>query len=82
KAEERPISVDEIREAYKNGTLKEAFGAGTAAVVSPISQIGFRDEMMDIPTPEDGYAAKIKKGLNAIRLGIEPDTHDWMRYVK
>src|SRR6478736_6405862 len=36
--EERPITIDEIAEAYKNGQLKEAFGAGTAASIAPISE--------------------------------------------
>ena len=42
----RPIKVSEILEAHKNNTLKEMFGAGTAAVVSPISGFGYRGENM------------------------------------
>lgn len=80
--EERPISVTEVIEAAKAGNLKEAFGMGTAAVVSPIQQIGFEGTRYDIPTPEDGMAAKIRKGLNDIRLGRVEDTHGWMVPVK
>lgn len=76
--EERPITVDEVVEAARQGNLKEAFGMGTAAVVSPICQIGYEGERFDIDTPEDGMAMKIKKGLNDIRLGRTADTHHWM----
>ncbi|KAB2814786.1 branched-chain amino acid aminotransferase [Phaeocystidibacter luteus] len=80
--EERPIKVAEVVEAARNGELKEAFGMGTAAVVSVIQQIGFKGERFDIPTPEDGIASKIRKGLNDIRLGRVEDTHNWMVKVK
>lgn len=76
--EERPVSVDEIVEALKEGRLKEAFGMGTAAVVSPISTIGYRGEDFDISTPDDGYAMTIKKRLTDIRMGDAEDTHGWM----
>src|SRR5690606_6811965 len=69
KVEERPITVEEVVKAAKDGSLKEAFGMGTAAVVSPISVIGFRGDDISIPTPTDGYAFEIKKQLTAIRNG-------------
>lgn len=76
--EERPIKVEEVIEAAKAGTLKEAFGMGTAAVVSQICTIGFRGTDFEIATPKDGYAMKIKKALNDIRMGEVEDTHGWM----
>ncbi len=79
--EERPISVKEVVEAAQSGELKEAFGMGTAAVVSVIQQIGHEGTRYDIPTPEDGMATKIRKGLNDIRLGRTEDTHGWMKPV-
>jgi branched-chain amino acid aminotransferase len=78
KVEERPIKVEEVIEAAKQGRLKEAFGMGTAAVVSQISQIGFRGTNYDIATPTDGYAMKVKKALNDIRMGVVDDTYNWM----
>ena len=76
--EERPIKVEEVIEAAKAGTLKEAFGMGTAAVVSQISTIGFRGTDHKIDTPKDGYAMRIKKALTAIRMGEVEDKHNWM----
>ena len=47
--EERDIFIDELVEAHKKGLLQEAFGAGTAAVVTPISCIKYKGEDIDIP---------------------------------
>jgi branched-chain amino acid aminotransferase len=77
--EERAVSVAEIEKAARSGALQEAFGMGTAAVVSMISHIGFdTDNMLEIPVPENGIGAQIKKRLNAIRTGDLPDTNRWM----
>lgn len=76
--QERPISVTELVAAAESGNLKELFGMGTAAVVSPINGLGYKDKVYDVPTPTDGFAAKIKKGLNDIRTGLVEDTHGWM----
>ncbi len=81
KVEERPISVNEIVQAAHDGKLQEAFGMGTAAVVSQISGIGFRGEDLDIPTPQDGYAMRIKKELTDIRMGRVEDPYGWMTVV-
>jgi branched-chain amino acid aminotransferase len=78
KIEERAISVDEIVEAAKSGALKEAFGMGTAAVVSQIDTIGHQGTNYAVPAPKDGMAMEIKKMLNDIRMGRVADTHDWM----
>jgi len=44
KVNERPLSMDEVIAALEKGTLKEAFASGTAAVISPVGQIYFRDK--------------------------------------
>ncbi len=81
KVEERPIKVEEVVEAARKGTLQEAFGMGTAAVVSQISTIGFRGEDFEIATPADGYALKIKKALTDIRQGKVADPYGWMEIL-
>ncbi len=81
KVEERPVSVEEVIVAAKEGTLKEAFGMGTAAVVSPISVIGYRGTDFKVPVPEEGYAMKIKRELTNIRMGKEKDRYGWMTIV-
>lgn len=76
--EERPITVDEVVYAAENGYLEEAFGMGTAAVVSPISTIGFRERDFDVPNNSDGVGMKLKKALNDIRTGKVADEYNWM----
>lgn len=76
--EQRKVSVAEIEEAFKNGTITEAFGAGTAAVVSPIATINIHGLDYNLPTSTpDSFQDRVKVKLNNIRLGHEPDTYGW-----
>lgn len=75
--EERKISVKELVEAAKNGSLKEMFGAGTAAVVSPISTFGYRDTDYDLPELENTYARKLKKRITDIQTNKSEDSFGW-----
>lgn len=76
--EERRVSVAEIEEAFKKGTLTEAFGAGTAAVVSPIAAINIHGVDYTVPTvTSNSFQQRAKEKLNNIRLGFEPDVHGW-----
>jgi branched-chain amino acid aminotransferase len=77
KVEERKISVKELVEAAKNGRLKEMFGAGTAAVVSPISAFGYRDTDYDLPELENTYAGKLKKRITDIQTNKAEDPFGW-----
>jgi branched-chain amino acid aminotransferase len=76
--QERPITVTELVSAAETGNLKELFGVGTAAVVSPINGLGYKDKIFDVGTPDDGFAMKIKKGLTDIRTGLAEDKFNWM----
>ncbi len=83
KVEERRISLDEIEQGFIKGTLTEAFGTGTAAVVAPISLINIRGKEYSIPVPgSTSIQLQVKKKLHNIRMGLEPDTHDWNYLVK
>ncbi len=75
--EVRNIEVAEIIEAAKNGSLKEAFGAGTAAVVSVIKGIGFKDDHYEVPVLSDGYAQHFKKSLTDIQYNLTEDPFGW-----
>ena len=72
-AEVRKITVSEVIEAAKNGSLKEMFGAGTAAVISPISTFGYRDVDYDLPELENTYASKLKKRITDIQTNKAED---------
>lgn len=81
--EERKISIDEIEQGFKNGKLTEAFGAGTAAVVSPVATINIHGKDYHLPEVNDSaLMMRLKKKLNALRSGHEPDTHGWNHIIK
>ena len=75
--EVRPVLVSELVEAAKNGTLKEIFGAGTAAVVSPISGFSYQDVYYDLPKIEKSVANQLKDKLTNIQNKLEEDTFGW-----
>jgi branched-chain amino acid aminotransferase len=81
KVEIRPVLVTEIIEAAKNGTLKEIFGAGTAAVVNPIVGFSFQDTYYEIPKQEHSFALKLKEDLNNIQYKITEDPFNWTEKV-
>lgn len=81
--EERKISMDEIKEAFEKGTLTEAFGTGTAAIVAPIAVINIEGKDYEIPAAgPTSLQQLIKEKLNHMRLGLEPDTYGWNFIVK
>lgn len=75
--EVRPVLVEELLESNKNGTLKEIFGAGTAAVVSPITGFSYKDEYCELPKIDDSYALRLKEELNNIQYNLVDDTFGW-----
>ena len=79
--EVRKITVTELLEAAKNNSLKEIFGAGTAAVISPVSGFGYKEEYFDLPEMEDSYAKKMKKFLLDIQYNIDSDPFGWRMKV-
>ena len=76
--EERKISVDELIEAQKNGTLEEVWGTGTAAVISPVGKLRYVDEVMTIQDGQTGeLSLKLYDTITGIQLGRLPDTFGW-----
>ena len=75
--EEKKLKVEELKNAAKNGTLKEIFGAGTAAVVSQIKAFQHKDELFELDHQNDSYAEKLKSILVGIQTNILEDKHGW-----
>jgi branched-chain amino acid aminotransferase len=74
---ERPISMKEIIEAHENGTLEEAFGAGTAVSIAPVEEIGYKD--IKIKFPADAPVGKdVKTTLDAIKTQKIEDKFGWI----
>lgn len=82
KVEIRRIKVAEIVAASKNGSLKEIFGSGTAAVISPVSAFSYQDKVYDLPEQDDSYAKRFKKELTDIQTNRIADPFGWRYEVK
>jgi branched-chain amino acid aminotransferase len=89
-AVQRPVSVEELRQAFKKRTITEAFGAGTAAVISPIRTIGIDGTDFDLPQQNGDPSASngrfsmgmsLRNALDRIRTGQEIDPFGWNHLV-
>ena len=75
--EVRKISVSEVIAAALSGSLKEMFGAGTAAVISPIAGFGYQGTDYDLPKLEAPFAETIKKAITDIQTNKSKDPYGW-----
>ena len=81
--EERRISVDELLEAQKNGKLEECFGTGTAAVISPVGKLRYKDDVMVIGDGSIGKVSqKIYDTITGIQWGTGEDPYGWSVVIK
>ncbi len=77
--EERRISAEELFEAAENGTLEEAWGTGTAAVVSPIGELAMEDKKVTVSGGKIGpITQKLYDELTGIQWGRVADPHNWI----
>ena len=82
KVVERRISIDEVIESAQNGKLKEAFGTGTAAVISPIGQITYKGKSYSINNGEMGPLSKrLYDEIVGIQYGYKKDPYGWIERV-
>lgn len=82
KVSERRISINELLEAHKNGKLQEVFGSGTAAVISPVGIMKYRDEVLTIGDGSAGpISMKFFKGITDIQYGRSEDIMNWIEPV-
>jgi len=80
--EERMLSSEELFTAAREGRIQDAFGAGTAAVITHIASIGTDEEHIDLkPVSERTLAHELKKELTDIQRGIAPDRYNWMMTI-
>lgn len=77
--EEKMITIDELFEAHRNGKLQEAFGIGTAAVVSHVSVIGYKGQDIQLPPVSERKVGNfIKKTIDGLRSGKVKDKYGWI----
>ena len=81
KTEVRKISVTEVVKAAEDGSLKEMFGAGTAAVISPIAGFGYKEVDYDLPELDNSYASLLKERITDIQYNRAEDKFGWRHKV-
>ncbi len=75
---EREVSIDEVARAARQGALKEVWGTGTAAVISPVGELAHRGERIVINQGKIGeLTQKLYDAIVGIQYGTAPDTHGW-----
>lgn len=78
---ERPITIDEILNASKNGSLQEAFGTGTAVGIAMIQDIGYKDLTIEVSN-DNPIGQMVFDTINGVRVGQLPDELNWMVRVE
>jgi len=79
--EERPISIDEVLESVKDGSMEEVFGAGTAAVISPVERLAFKGESVTLATVPGPLTLELYEEILGIQNGGIEDRHGWNMIV-
>jgi len=80
--QERALAIDEVITAAKDGTLKEAFGTGTAAVISPVGQITYNGEDHIVAGGKMGeLSQKLYNEIQAIQYREKEDPHGWVEMI-
>lgn len=76
--EERKVSVKELVEGIKNGSITECFGAGTAATIAHIIKVGYREEVLELnPLENRPFSLKMSQYLDDLKCGKEEDVFGW-----
>jgi branched-chain amino acid aminotransferase len=79
---ERRVSIDEVLEAERGGRLREVFGCGTAAVITPVGQLGWKDKTIEINGGRAGdLARRLFTAITDIQYGRAEDTRGWITEI-
>lgn len=79
---ERALGMEELIAAHRKGDLKEVFGCGTAAVITPVGELGWKGDRILINDGKAGESAqRLFEAITDIQYGRAPDTHGWITFV-
>ena len=79
---ERKLSIQEVVDGVKSGKLKEAFGCGTAAIITPTGSLNYKNKDYVINNKEIGeLTQRLYDYLIGIQYGLLPDEYEWMEFV-
>jgi branched-chain amino acid aminotransferase len=80
--EERDLKIEEVFAAYEDGSLEEVFGSGTAAVISPVGVLEWKDKVIEINNGEIGeFTSMMYDTLTGIQYGTREDIFGWVHKV-
>ncbi len=80
---ERDITIDEICEAFDKGKLLSIFGTGTAAIISSVGWLTYKDKLMEINNGQPGELdLKLFDEITSIQYGLKEDKHGWLKAVE
>ena len=79
KVTERAITIDEVIKTARDGSLKEMFATGTAAVISPVGEIGFQEQVIPVADGKTGpLAQRLYDEITGIQYGVKKDPFGWV----
>lgn len=82
RVKEDRISMDDLLKSYERGELRECFGTGTAATVSHVRRIRYKDQTLELPPVEQRkVGVAVREKLLAVMTGREPDTRGWVESI-
>jgi branched-chain amino acid aminotransferase len=80
---ERPVEIDEVLKGAADGTLSEAFGSGTAAVISPVGSFSCRGQEVQVNRGRTGeLSLRLYREITGIQYGEIEDRHRWIHRVE
>jgi branched-chain amino acid aminotransferase len=81
RVKEDRISMDDLLKSYERGELRECFGTGTAATVSDVRRIRYKDQTLELPVEQRKVGVAVRENLLAVMTGREPDTRGWVESI-
>lgn len=78
---ERPITIQEVMDKGANGSLKEIFGSGTAAVSTIVSELRYKDQSIELDPKNSEIGIMLKNTIEDLRRGRQPDRYGWIQKV-
>jgi branched-chain amino acid aminotransferase len=82
RVKEDRISIDDLLLSHERGELRECFGTGTAATVSHIGRIGYKNQTLDLPPIEQRkVGVAVREKLLGLMTGSRPDPYGWVESI-
>jgi len=81
RVKEDRISMDDLLKSYERGELRECFGTGTAATVSDVRRIRYKDQTLELLVEQRKVGVAVREKLLAVMTGREPDTRGWVESI-